>query len=92
VEFTIPAPPADSVEAMLARAGRPAYFIDFRSAPASGPVREWLNTLQPMMLIGASFKDGNPFGAYSEKIRPADYYDGLVYIQTTSASVPLGKK
>jgi erythromycin esterase-like protein len=92
VEFTIPAPPADSVEAMLAQAGLSAYFIDFRSAPASGPVRDWLNTLQPMMLIGASFKDGNPFGAYSEKIRPADYYDGLIYVQTTSASVPLGKK
>jgi erythromycin esterase len=91
-EFKIGAAPEGSVGWYFAKTAEQAHMRDllviFRSAPADGPVGQWLSTPQLMYFIG---------GAYSESVKPEqslspkilrDEFDGLIYIAQTTRARP----
>lgn len=72
----IAAPEADSLEAILANAGKRWSFIDFSQAKP-GPAHDWM------------FKPVNAryWGSSNEQIIPARAYDAVIYIDEVTPSV-----
>jgi erythromycin esterase-like protein len=77
-------PPSDSVERVLSDAGVPIAIVDLRGSDASDPGSSWAATARPMRSIGALATDQQFFPCV-----PRDMFDLLIWIEETSASVPL---
>ncbi len=81
--FTAEAPAPGSVEASLRAAGRPVLALDLRAAAASRD-GAWLAEPHPFRMIGAL-----PVEDAFTPTSVARDYDALVYVDHTTASVPL---
>ena len=86
MDFTVPAAPEGTIEWYLARANRPLFFLDLRSAPTGG-VGQWLRSPAPMRSIGSGFSPKAPSRFESPTVL-ADWYDGLFYIDQTTPARP----
>jgi erythromycin esterase len=85
VEHAVGPAPDGSVSWMLARVGFPVFLVDLRGAPSSDPVAEWLRRPHPERTVGAVF---NPAWE-SIAIAPAEHYDVLLYVETTTRARPV---
>lgn len=75
------APPPDSVEALLRRAGLPHFLLDIRGARPGDPATGWLTETRSMRSIGAAAMAEQFF-----PMVPRDMFDVLVYSDRTSAA------
>jgi erythromycin esterase len=82
--FTVPAAPADSTDAMLASAGIPRMALDLRQAP-TGPVADWWMQPHPARSIGAVYPEDNPY-AFMGNFAPASAFDVLLFVAETTAA------
>ena len=78
----------NSVDWFIKRAGKGSAFLDFRKAPRSGPVWEWLATAFDMRSIGNGFAPQNPSGYFRPPVVLQDSYDGLIYIEKVTSARP----
>ena len=78
------APPAGSLEALLATVGRPRLIVDMRRATRKTPAWSWFAQSRPMRLIGAVATDDQFFPTVAR-----DAYDGIIYLDTTSEALQL---
>jgi erythromycin esterase-like protein len=79
-------PPPDSFESVFQAAGLPRFILDLRKAVPSSPESGWLLERRRFRSIGAM--------EMSEQFFPLgirDSFDGLVWIEKTSAALPLGR-
>jgi erythromycin esterase len=85
VHHTVPPAPAGSFDTALAMAGVPAFLLDLRTAPAHGPVSDWLAAKPVTRRIGAVYSDER-----AEELMhagdPRDDFDLLAFIETTTAA------
>ncbi|MBS0196696.1 MAG: erythromycin esterase family protein [Planctomycetes bacterium] len=79
-------PPPGSVESILASTGMPRLFLDIRRASEDDPASAWLTVPTPMRSIGALAMESQFF-----PVVPKDLFDVLIWQETTTASVPLGR-
>lgn len=87
-EFTVGPTPEGFLEWYLSGAPHRNYIVDFRSAPAVGPVRDWLSTPLPMRNIGSGFQaNSTPFD-YSQQVVPGDNLDGMAFVKKATRAVP----
>ncbi len=77
--------PSESLEARLTRTGLPLLALDLRAAPADGAVAQYLSQRVPMREIGAEY---TPDYHYLDFLRPRAAFDGVLFVETTSASRP----
>jgi erythromycin esterase len=73
-----------------ARQGKPFsnYIINFRSAPTTGTVAQWLTTSHPMVSIGSGFATSWTPAQFTQPTTLRDAFDGLVFIETTTRARP----
>jgi erythromycin esterase len=83
-EFTRDEAPAESLDAELAAIGIPAYALDLRAAPSSGPVAEWLAKAHTTRNVMASYVEGRPeYITFEQELKGR--YDCLVFVAETTA-------
>lgn len=85
--FTAGPPLEGSLDWYLRQTGGQSFWVDLRSAPATGPIAEWMKTALPMRLIGSGFAPENE-SQYYEPYIPRLAYDGLFYIDRTTRARP----
>lgn len=78
-DHPLQAPPADSVERVLAAAGEPLLALDLREARGDDPGAAWLREPRPFRSIGALAMDEQFFPA-----PVADQFDLLIWIRDTT--------
>lgn len=85
-EWTVPAAPSDSIDAVMHRAGKPIFFSDFGKAP--GHVKAWLSTEHRTRTIGALY---NPAFAdrFLQPLAIGNIYRGMIFISKTTRARPL---
>jgi erythromycin esterase len=83
--FRVDPAPAEALEASLARVGFPLLALDLRGSPTEGAAAQYLNQQVPMREIGAAYTPGYP---YLTKLRPRVAFDGVLFVETTTASRP----
>ena len=77
-------PPPDSFERVFQAAGLPRFILDLRKAVPDSPESGWLLERRRFRAIGSM---GTPQQFFPLVIR--DSFDGVVWIQSTSAAQPL---
>lgn len=77
--------PSEAFEASLTRTGLPLLALDLRAAPSDGAVASFLSQRVPMREIGAAYTPGHP---YLDPLRPRVAFDGVLFVETTTASRP----
>jgi len=83
-EFTVgPAIPG-SLDSALAATGIPVFAIDLRSAPATGPVADWLSAPQLMRSIGSVYVEKAP-RAFFASVNPHSF-DVVFFVNRTTAA------
>jgi erythromycin esterase len=83
-EFMVGSAIPGSLDSALAAIGIPIFAIDFRSAPSTGPVADWLNAPQLMRSIGAVY-GGNPPSAFFSPVNPHSF-DVVFFVNRTTAA------
>lgn len=78
---------AGSVEARLHEVGRAAYWLDLRD-PA---VADALADEQLQRFIGVNYRPDTERWSHYVETRPAQMYDALIHLDTTTALVPLDR-
>ena len=87
--FEIASAPQDSIEWFLSRPGLRNYLVDLRSVPKEGAVMEWSNSAREMRhSLGAAYSVKWPSSAYTRRIVPREYYDGLAFVEKTTRAQP----
>lgn len=84
-DFTVPAAPAGSLDAMLAASGIPLFALDLRAAPKEGPVAEWLHAAHATRSIGAMYPENSPYAFMSDLVAP-QAFDVLLFVEKTTAA------
>ncbi len=87
-EFTVGPSPEGFVEWYFSGAKHDRYIVDFRSAPVTGPVRDWLSMSQPMRSIGSGYREDSESLDFSQSVVLGDNFDGMVFVRKTSRAVP----
>ncbi|HKW01413.1 MAG TPA: erythromycin esterase family protein [Vicinamibacterales bacterium] len=77
--FTVPAAPADSLDAMLASAGVPLFALDLRNAPP------WFTEPHRSREIGATYPEGSPYALMAD-LPAAQAFDVMLFVDTTTAA------
>jgi erythromycin esterase len=67
--FEVGAPRPESREAAALEAGLALALLDLRAAPASGPVRAWLDEPRPLRFVGGQFDEAWP--AQGNDVQPS---------------------
>jgi erythromycin esterase len=80
-----------TLDAALAAPGRPVLALDLRALPKQGPVKSWFDSPQGTWSIGAMFGSSNP-SVFIAKEPITRAYDALLFVNRTTAAVPVGKK
>lgn len=87
VVHTVPPAPEGSLDRVLAASGIPTLLLDLATAPATGPVADWLASPPLSRSIGSMYS-----AEHAEKFfEPADprrAYDVLAFVETTTAARP----
>jgi erythromycin esterase len=82
-QFSVPAAPDGSLDALLGASGIGTAAVDLRSMPA-GAVREWFQAPRPTRSIGAIFDDSQATTVGQEKV--LDDYDAIFFVDRTTAA------
>ncbi len=77
--------PEESFEALLTGTRLPRLALDLRAAPTDGAVARYLDQQVPMREIGAAYTPGYH---YLARLRPRFAFDGVLFVETTTASRP----
>lgn len=85
--FTVGPAPKPSLDAALARAGIPLFALDLRLLPPDGPARWWWSGRHRARSVGAVFSEAGSDGYFIAQ-SPVDSYDGLVFVESTTAARP----
>lgn len=83
--FTAAPAPAGSLDATLAATGLPLFAVDLRTAPKAGAVAEWLAEPHASRNIGAVYSDETAKN-YLYPIKAAEWFDVLLFVETTTAA------
>ena len=83
--FTVAQAPAGSLDATLAATGVPIFAVDLRSAPARGPVAEWLSQPHASRTIGAVYSETTAAN-YFMPLRARESFDVLLFVEKTTAA------
>ncbi len=86
--FTVGPAPEGTLSAALAKVGLPLFLIDFRSAPSSGPVAQWLEAEHPERGIGATFTKGCDTLVQLPRFVPRRMFDAVIFVESTSRATP----
>ncbi len=81
----ITAAPSESFEAVLTSTRLPLLALDLRAAPREGAVARYMDQQVPMREIGAVYTPGYH---YLYRLRPRFAFDGVLFVETTTASRP----
>ena len=87
VNHTVTAAPEGSLDCVLAAAGMPAFLLDLATAPAAGPVHDWLESRPLSRCIGSVYS-AERAETYLDAADPRHAYDVLAFIETTAAARP----
>ena len=79
--------PEGNLDAAFARVGLPLFALDLRQLPTEGIVAVWFANPHPMRQIGAVFSSESQM---STPIVPADHFDGMIFVDTTTRARPVG--
>ncbi|MEM1128818.1 MAG: erythromycin esterase family protein [Bacteroidota bacterium] len=74
-----------SIDATLARADLPLFYLDLGAVPEDGPVRAWLSEPRPLRDVPASFLPSNEINYYVDTVL-LDDYDAVVFVGETQAA------
>ena len=85
--FTVPAAPADSFDAIVAKANVPLVMIDFHALPAGSALSTWLREPRVTRDIGAVYRESDA-NSYLVKRSILDRYDALFFANETTAARP----
>jgi erythromycin esterase len=77
--------PEKTLEASLASMGQPLLALDLRAAPGEGEVAQYLDGPVQQREIGAAYTPGYP---YLINVSPRFAFDGVLFVETTTASRP----
>jgi erythromycin esterase len=77
---------AGAFDRTLADAGHPIFIVDLRKAPRD--VRRWLDSPLPYRSVGAVYDDSRP-GGYVMSIHPSRSFDAVVFVENTTAAIPV---
>lgn len=81
----VPPAPEGSGGAVLGAAGLPLFFLDMRTLPAAGALRQWLSESHLFYDTGAVWQTSDP----ESNLRPEvllKSYDGLIYVDECHAA------
>jgi erythromycin esterase len=84
-----PSPPR-TLEYTLASSQHSLAVLDMHQLPEKGPVREWFYTMRPTRHSGSGYDENKPedyFWSYT----PAEAYDILVYLDSTTPVKPINE-
>ena len=85
VDHTVPPAPEGSLDHMLAAAAIPRFLLELATAPAEGPVADWLSSRPLSRSIGAGYS-AESAQAFLQPIDPRSAYDVLAFVATTTAA------
>lgn len=88
VDFTLKPAPEGYLSWYFKKAGIGDCVIDFRSVSGDGVVGEWLKAAIPMRSLGSMYSEKWELKNFSRPTVLADYYDGMVFIDTTTRARP----
>ncbi len=80
---SLDAAPPGTLEYTLSAAGDALMAVDLHGLPGEGPVRDWFHTMRPTRHSGAGYHEERPEDYFWSYI-PAEAYDVLVYLDTTT--------
>lgn len=87
--FLIAAPPASSIDSMLAAMRAGNAIVDLRGATPPDPrVAAWLNVPQRMHWVGALYADSGPEGQRAQPFLLGRDFDGIIFLETTTSARP----
>lgn len=84
--FTLPRQPEDSWAHFCKTLDNDKFILDFRSAPE----HDWFTRPSDLITIGGAFSAKWPAEYYIDTQVPNERFDGLIYLETTTASRPAG--
>lgn len=82
--FTVPPPPAGSLDATLAATGIPMFVLDLRRVPRTSPVAGWLATPRQTRSIGGVYVEDAPYQHLAALDIP-NSFDVLLFVENTTA-------
>jgi len=85
VNHTVAPAPEGSLDCVLAAADMPAFLLDLATAPAAGPVADWLASRPLSRNIGSGYWAEHA-ETYLEAVDPRRAYDVLAFVETTTAA------
>jgi erythromycin esterase len=85
--FTMGPSPGGSLDATFAALGMPLFAIDLRHLPA-GKVAGWFAAPHASRQIGGGYSEATP-GVWLQRMRAAQTYDVLIFVDKTTPSRPL---
>lgn len=80
-DWTVPAAPSDTLDAMMQKAGHPVFFADFGKAPKE--VQAWLKAPRRTWTIGALY-DPARHEQFMTPLSAGDLYRGMIFISKTT--------
>jgi erythromycin esterase len=86
-EFTLGPAAEGTADWFFARAGFPAFIVDFSSSPDDGVVGRWLSEPIAMRSIGSGFST-KMAGRFLDRTRLMPEYDGMIFIDRTTRARP----
>lgn len=87
-EFTVGPAPAGTLDATLAATGLDLFWLDLKSAPDEGPIRDWIDETRTMRSVGAVYQEGREQN-FVRRISPSENYDTLLFFRETTRARPL---
>jgi len=87
IEHKVGEAPEGSVGWYLAQPEIEKYVLDFRSAPETPAVRQWLSSAHPMRFIGSGYSEKYGDNALAPTILK-DHFDGIVFVDNTTRAIP----
>lgn len=88
IPIRVPPSRPNRAEALLRLTGLPRFILDLRAVPAASALGRWLAEPQTMRAMGGAYVAADDVTAYGTSVLP-EAFDALVFIEESSASVPL---
>jgi erythromycin esterase len=83
--FTAPPTPAGGLDSTLQAAGLRTAAVNFHAVPKTGTIAEWFAVQHATHAIGAGYSDALAQAFMDKEVTP-DLYDGLLFVDHTSAA------
>lgn len=91
-QFTLERPVEHTLPATLATVGESLFALDFETALADPQLASHFETSRPIHEIGSTFDPDWAWSRYYCPVELADAFDGLVFIETSTPSIPVGEE